>query len=410
MTALHLCGKRAMALALLVAAALVLTAPGAATADDLPDLPDLPDCSDPGTECIDGTPVVPSLDPDWSRSFEPPPLPRARSLAACRPVSVVFYTATDWFRVAQKMRGDPSACGDYYVFVPALANGDKTQMRPNEAARIRGLGAQMHAMAEVNWNAWNTWVANGNGTFFDAGVEARKRMLAVGYDFAAGDSWALNELPSSARTNTGTVRADARELVRGLHTGDGTGPTVPGVVWLVGLGQTLADPTSLKANLKAWYEDAAFWTDMSRYVRFWGQEAYGDARKWAAPGSDLATRRDRLVEYLEYADVLAQVAPASGAAAKAFFQAGDAPLATGTWAWNGTFGFTAIPSVQVQAYVAAQIYAFRHYQGSAAWRDADSFGFAWQPNNSLGVPAADFTAQSAAILDRMAASIHASET
>ena len=145
---------------------------------------------------------------------------------------------------------------------------------------------------------------------------------------------------------------------------------------------------------------------MSRYVRFWGQEAYGDARRWTVPGSDLATRRDRLVEYLEHGDVLAQVAPASGAAAKAFFQAGDAPLATGTWAWNGTYGFTAIPSVQVQAYVAAIGYAFRHYQGKAAWRDADSFGFAWQPNNDLGVPAADFTTQSAAILDRMAASIH----
>ena len=218
MTVLHLCGKRAIALALLVAAALVLAAPGAATADDLPDLPDVHSCSDPGAECVDGMPVVPSLDPEWSRSFEPRPLPRLRNFAACRPVSLVFYTATDWFRVAQKMRGNPSACGDYYVFVPALANGDKTQMRPNEAARIRGLGAQMHAAAEINWNAWTTWVANGNGTFYDAGVEARKRMLAVGYDFAAGDTWALNELPSSARTNTGTVRADARAArARPLH-------------------------------------------------------------------------------------------------------------------------------------------------------------------------------------------------
>src|SRR5262245_22198356 len=172
MTLLHLRGKSATVLALLVAATLVLAAPGGATAGDLPDIPDLPDCSDPGAECIDGMPVVPSLDPEWSRNFEPPPLPRLRSFAACRPVSVVFYTPMDWFRVAQKMRADPSACGDYYVTVPSLT-ADKTQARPNEAARIRALGPQVHAIADITignaGNGWLAWVNAGNGTWFDAG-------------------------------------------------------------------------------------------------------------------------------------------------------------------------------------------------------------------------------------------------
>ena len=217
-------------------------------------------------------PVVPSLDPESSRSFEPPPLPRLRNFARAGPSSLVFYTATDWFRVAQKMRGNPSGCGDYYVFVPALANGDKTQMRPNEAARIRGLGAQMHAAAEINWNAWTAWVANGNGTFYDAGVEARKRMLAVGFDFAAGDTWALNELPFvGAHQHGHRPRRRPRASCAASTPATEPGPTVPGIVWP---GRPRADAgrstTSLKANLKAWYEDAGFWTDMSRYVRFWG--------------------------------------------------------------------------------------------------------------------------------------------
>src|SRR3954453_5512931 len=63
-------------------------------------------------------PVVPSLDPAWSDSFVPPPPPPARRSSpagACRPLSAVFYAPTDWFRLAQKLRGDPSACAEYYV-------------------------------------------------------------------------------------------------------------------------------------------------------------------------------------------------------------------------------------------------------------------------------------------------------
>jgi PKD repeat protein len=398
----------------LVAVALVFASPGAAVAGS-----GLPDCSNPdvnsnpAAECIGTTPVVPSLDPEWSATFVPPPLPKVRSLAACRPVSVVFYTPTDWFRVAQKMRGNPSACGDYYFSVPPLA-ADKTQMRANEAARIRGLGTQIHAVADITvTNGWAKWVADGNGSWFDAGVEARRRMVAVGYDFAAGDLWAVNELNSNVRTGVGTPsRADMLELIRGLYTGDGTGPTVPGLVWTVGIGQTLADTSTYKTALKGWYQDAAFWTDMPKYVRFWSQEAYADIRKWGVPGTDLATRRDRLTEYLQHVNVLAQVSPPEVAGVKSLLESADAPLATSVWAVTSGFGYTLAPVPQMQAFVASQVYAFRHYQGLAPYRDADSFGFAWSPNNNsgLGLTGPEFTAQSATILDRLAASIHASET
>ena len=55
----------------------------------------------------------------------------------------------------------------------------------------------------------------------DAGVEARRRMAAAGYDAANGDTWAINEFPSSVRRDDGTARSDAREFVRGLYEGDG---------------------------------------------------------------------------------------------------------------------------------------------------------------------------------------------
>src|SRR5262245_12156254 len=85
---------RAIVLLAFLAALLALAAPGAARADPVQG------CG--ADECIGDTPVVPSLDPDWSASFVPPPLPRARAATACIPTDVVVYAATDWLRFAQK--------------------------------------------------------------------------------------------------------------------------------------------------------------------------------------------------------------------------------------------------------------------------------------------------------------------
>ena len=61
-------------------------------------------------------------------------------------------------------------------------------------------------------------------------------MAEAGFDIAAGDTWAVNEFPSTVRSGAGDARANARELVRGLYEGDGT-RTARGVVFIVGLGQ-----------------------------------------------------------------------------------------------------------------------------------------------------------------------------
>src|SRR5262249_47515346 len=154
------------------------------------------------SECVDGMPVVPSLDPEWSESFVPPPLPRLRVAIGCIPTDVVVYAPSDWVRFAQKMRADMSPCVSYYVSIPPLA-ADKTRPRgPNQAPQIRALGPNFHAVNEVNvtdTTSWRKWVADGNGSWYDAGVEARRRMDSPsvgGFDPVAGDIWAVNELTS----------------------------------------------------------------------------------------------------------------------------------------------------------------------------------------------------------------------
>ena len=69
-----------------------------------------------------------------------------------------------------------------------------------------------------------TWVATNGSSWYEAGVEARRRMAATGYDVSAGDTWALNELSSAVRQGTGNARANMRAFLNGLYDGDGTLP------------------------------------------------------------------------------------------------------------------------------------------------------------------------------------------
>ena len=184
------------------------------------------------------TPVVPSLEPEktealWRSLVRRPRHQRAQG--ECRPLRGVFYAATDWLRLATKLAANASPCAEYYVSIPPIV-GDKTSLRPGQAERIRALGSNFHALAEIHWTSWSRWVAENGTTWHAAGVEARRRMAQAGFEIAAGDTWAVNEFPSTVRSGAGDARANARELVRGLYEGDGT-RTARGVVFVVGLGQ-----------------------------------------------------------------------------------------------------------------------------------------------------------------------------
>ena len=269
-------------------------------------------------------------------------------------------------------------------------------------------------MYEFNVTGWrDRFVDAGKGTWYEAGVEWRRRMNTALFDPVGGDIWALNELGNATRTNTGPQRANMQEAVRGLYEGDG-GPEVKGLVWPIGVGQSTSDTSVYKGQLEPWYADAGFWSSMSQYVRFFSQEVYGDVRRWAVPGSDLTTRRDRLIDYIEHFDVLSEVTPPELADMKEYLRATDAPNANAAWAFQSGFGYTYVPYEQMKAYVATQVYALRSYQARQAWRDVDSFGFAWSPSTvpswvTGGVGGAEYVSQTASILEQLAASIHASD-
>ena len=81
-----------------------------------------------------------------------------RFAADCRPLRAVFYAATDWLRLATKLAANASPCAQYYISIPPLVS-DKTKARPDQAWRIRALGTNFHAMAEVHFTTWQRWVA-----------------------------------------------------------------------------------------------------------------------------------------------------------------------------------------------------------------------------------------------------------
>jgi hypothetical protein len=350
---------------------------------------------------------VPSLQPSaterlWRTLVRRAASPTPLAAGDCLPLRAVFYAATDWLRLATRLAANASPCAEYRISIPPLA-ADKTRPRPDQAWRIRALGPAFHADAEISWNAWSAWVAGGAGTWHDAGAEARRRMAAAGYDVALGDGWALNELTSAVRRGDGSARANAREFLRGLYEADGVLPRARGTAFVVGIGQRTADLGSYRAYLQNWLQDAPFWNEVGAYVENWSQEAYGDVRAYAVPGTTLAARRNALRDYLGHALHLARGGPDAVASARSFLEAAYSPLANAAWEWDDAFGWTAVPVAQMKDFVSAETYALRHVSAGAAPGRA---GFAWAPRNAEGLTAGEFAARSGDLLDRLAAAIH----
>ena len=54
-----------------------------------------------------------------------------------------------------------------------------------------------------------------NRTWTEAGKEFRTRMATAGYDVSLGDTWAMNEVPSSVRQNAGQSRRNLLDFLQG---------------------------------------------------------------------------------------------------------------------------------------------------------------------------------------------------
>ena len=349
---------------------------------------------------------VPSLDPGVTRKLwrklVAKPHRESRAQAGCRPLRAVFYAATDWLRLATKLAASGSPCAQYYISVPPIV-ADKTQPRRDAAWRIRALGPSFHAMAEIHYATWTRWVASTGSSWYQAGTTARERMAAAGYDVTQGDTWVVNEVTSAVRKNTGNARANLRELLRGLYEGDGTHPT-RGAAFVIGVGQQASDVSQYQSNLQNWLSDSDFWTAMGTYVSDWSQEVYGDVRNFAVPAAPITTRRDYLNDYLQHGLVLANAGPATIETARSFLQSAYSPLGNAAWERESGYGWTMVPTDEMADYVSAQVYALRYFSATSGETE-DHWGFAWAPRNATGLSAADFAAQSGAILDRLSAAV-----
>ena len=323
---------------------------------------------------------------------------------SCRPSRVIVYAQTDWLRVATEFAANSSPCAQYYISVPPLA-ADKSQPRSGQAAQIRALGTNFHVLDEISYAGWSAWVSAGSGSWFAAGMTARQRMSAAGFDVTAGDGWMLNELSSAVRKGTGTARADALAFMHGL-AGDG----VKGVVATAGISQSTADLTQYKVNLQDWLGDGAFWTEAAGYASDWAQENYGDVRDYAVDGSTPATRAAAMAQYLGHESALATAAPSViGAPARALLSATYVPFGNAAWAWSNAYGWTAVPFETMEDFVSGQVYADRSL-GASTGAAADRIGFAWAPSNTLGLSSTDFNNETKAVLDRLAAAVHDTDT
>lgn len=347
--------------------------------------------------------------------------------ANCRlHAKAVFWTASDWPLLGRELAADASPCADYYIAIPPLA-ADKTALRAPQDDVIRALGPRFHPVAEMALGTptgWNAWVHAVPGrTWFDAGVEFRRRMAAAGYRFDLGETWLLNEFDGSTRRDEEPyTRAAMTELLRGLYYGDGTGPTVPGIVE-IGIAfthQNIPDVEGYKSELKAWLQDSEFWSAVDPYISTITKEVYPDMRFWGVAGSSRNERTRHLTQYMEHVMNLVDDGPDEIEAARALFDRAFVPLGSATWAAKGPgapdpcpiafscgHGWTMMPLEAMLHFVSEQVYAVRHYTGSHPQGPPDGrIAFSWQPTNNLNLPPAEWLAARVAIASRVAAAIH----
>ena len=343
-----------------------------------------------------------------------------------------MWTGSQWQALAAALAEHPATCADYYISVPALA-GDKTQLRPPAVyERVRRLGPNIHPLAEVTLGqtGWAKWVADGNGSWYHAGVEFRRRMAAAGLDPARGETWLVNEFDRTTRVDSTHrlpieiernvtrpyPRQAMRDLVRGLYEGAPGMPRLRGSAE-IGISfshQNLPNVPGYKRELKAWLEDAAFWNDMRGRVRWLLREVYADTRLHSVPGSTLDERRRHVEAYQEHLLTLAEVGPRSVAAARSFLRATYVPLANAGyvapggdhWGFVSGHGNTEVSPRQIMHFVTEQIYSIRHYAlGRPRKAPAGRLGFSWDPINRFELPKDVWAGQIADLRERLALAI-----
>lgn len=291
---------------------------------------------------------------------------------------VVVYSQNGWNALADAIAAEPSDCAEYWIDIAPIS-GDSTMLRAGEADRMHARGVpSLHALAEFHWGDWSAYHASTGTSWTDIGHLFRQRMVDAGYCVESGDTWAINEAPTSTRLDTGTTRADLIELVRALDEGMPGMPPARGAVFVINFGQGTSTGSVYQGNLESWLTDATFWGQMNLHVRFWAQEVYTDPDFTCVPGSTLAARATHVNEFTEHPARLAAAAPTSAGAntAQTYFGRAYVPLMNAFWGSTTAYGNTSVPLATMEAFISEQVYATRLWADTHAYPDGRiGFGF-----------------------------------
>ena len=298
---------------------------------------------------------------------------------------VVTYNPNGWVQLFEALKANPTPCAQYYIVIPPPAQA-KTQVRkcrqgspPGQCNRIvdyiRSGGPNFHPVAEFHWGAWR--LVNG-WSWQRKGMEFRKRMRAAGYEISRGETWAINELPSTLRYKP-AIRSNAMAAAGGLFRGFRGYANATGIPFVVGQGQEMVNMSVYKPRLRNFTSAATFWNTMRRYTRFWGQEAYTNCYRSCVPGYQEPTRARFVNAYLQHSARFAYAGGSASAAARSVYNAKYMTLLGGFWK-SPKYGWTEdLTAEQMMGLVSLQVYSVRRWAASHPYPDG-RIGFAWNDN------------------------------
>lgn len=355
------------------------TAVDASSGVDAPELPEGDAAIFPTEDA--GEPVLEDAGPPDAPAPKDYPLPLIPTTCT-RVARVLTLNPNGWGTLLDALEANVSPCAEYFVHLPAFT-GDKTLPRgPLQPAGVRARKGRFFAVADFDWAAW---AARTDLSWFDKGVEFRKRMEGAGYNVARGDIWLVRELPAAVRSDAAT-RTNVRDLLRGLFTGPTGARTVMGAVLAPNMAHETTDFASYEPNLKTWTVETAFWTDVGKYVRFWGQAAYVSSTRVCVGGQTLAARAARVNAFVMHPASLASAtgAPLATASARTFFGGKYLPMMTAFWKSTAQYGDNDVSLDLMKRLVNLELYAVR------VWQETHTFpggrlGLAW--DEAAGAPA-----------------------
>jgi hypothetical protein len=305
-------------------------------------------------------------------------------------VPAIFWGGTQWLELANGLAAELSDCVEYYVTIPPK-DTDRTVLRGGRDFKaIRALDPNIHAVAEIRFTSetgWRAWVVGPHPewapgrTFYEAGIEARRRMERLGLDVAAGETWALNELDETILENVPGRREEVLEFVRGLYEGGPGMPEAAGIVFSIGPFSDLRDVASYKAGLEEWLTDGEFWTSLDEHVDFFADEVYATPANWGIRGVSVEGRAKLLNEFFYRLPTLAEAGPDAAEPARAFLRRTFVPLVNASWPHEGLGQTNRISAETMSGFVSTQVYAMRVYaEANTTTAGRGGMGFAWAPN------------------------------